>query len=160
LSSGRVRRRRATSLSSSRTLTRAGTFLGVLAGGKERGQDGIIITNDNGIVGAELVLIPVSLVALVIVTRGRAVAINSLSMISIIDVVTNVQAQTYDILDHGIVVAVLHVRTVPVNLTTSPLNGTLSVTGLTSGPQTELDSGRGLRVVVLAGGRVVCLVTI
>lgn len=74
--------------------------------------------------------------------------------------VTNGQVQTYDILDHSIVVAVLHVRTVPVDLTSSPLNSTLSITSLTSGPQTELNSGWGLRVVVLAGGRIVSLVTI
>jgi uncharacterized metal-binding protein len=80
--------------------------------------------------------------------------------ISIVHMVTNGQVQTYNILDHSIVVAVLHVRTVPVNLTTSPLNSTLSIASLASGPQTELDSRRGLRVVVLAGCRVVCLVTI
>jgi hypothetical protein len=161
LSSSRVRRRRTTSLGGSGTLTRAGSLLGVLASGKERGQNGVVVANDNGIVSTELVLIPVSLVALVVVTRGRVVAVNSLSdSISIVHVMTNGQAQTYDILDHSIVVAVLHVRTVPVDLTSSPLNGTLSITSLTSGPQTELDSGWGLRVVVLAGGRIVSLVTI
>jgi hypothetical protein len=79
LSSGRVRRRRTTSLSRSRTLTRASSLLGVLASGKERGQNGIVVADDNGIVSTVLVLIPVSLVALVVVTRGRVVAINSLS---------------------------------------------------------------------------------
>jgi hypothetical protein len=160
LSSGRVRRRRATSLGGSRTLTRAGSLLGVLASGKERGQDGIVVANNNGIVSTELVLIPVSFVALVVVSRGRVVAINSLSMISIMHMITNGYVQTYDILDHSIVVAILHVRAVPVNLTTSPFNSTLSVTSLTSGPQTELDSRWGLRVVVLAGGRIVRLVTV
>lgn len=70
------------------------------------------------------------------------------------------KVKTYDILDHGIVVAVLHVGAVPINLTTGPLNGTLRVTSLTSRPQTELDSGGGLGVVVLASGLVVSLVTI
>ena len=68
--------------------------------------------------------------------------------------------QTYDILDHGVVVAVLHVWAVPVNLATSPLDGTLSVASLSSRPQTELDSGRRLRVVVLASSLVVGIVTV
>lgn len=65
-----------------------------------------------------------------------------------------------NILDHGVVVAVLHVRTAPVNLTTSPLDSTLSVASLTSRPQRELNSGRSLRVVVLAGSLVVGLVAV
>ena len=70
------------------------------------------------------------------------------------------RAQTYDVLDHGVVVAVLHVRTVPVDLTTSPLDGALSIASLASRPQTELNSRRSLRVVVLAGSLVVSLVAI
>lgn len=70
------------------------------------------------------------------------------------------RVQTYDILDHGVVVAILHVLTVPVNLTTGPINGTLSIASLAGRPQTELNSRRGLRVVVLASGLVVSLVAV
>lgn len=63
--------------------------------------------------------------------------------------------KTYDILEHGIVVSVLHQRTVPVDKTASPVNGTLSVRGQTSRPQRQLDASRCLWVVILFVGRVV-----
>lgn len=54
----------------------------------------------------------------------------------------------------GIVVAVLHVLAVPVNKTTSPVDGTLSVRRKTGRPERKHDTGGGLGVVEAAGGSV------
>lgn len=69
---------------------------------------------------------------MVLVARWRAVALD------------------VDILDHGIVITVLHVRAAPADLTTSPINGTLPVVRVAGRPQRKLHSSRGLGVMVLA----------
>ena len=60
-----------------------------------------------------------------------------------------------DVLDFGVVVAVAHVRAVPVHEATSPLDRTLSVAWKTTGPERELHTRRSLGVLVLLGGLVV-----
>jgi len=60
-----------------------------------------------------------------------------------------------DVLDLSVVIAVGHVRAVPVHETTGPLNSTLSVAWKTTGPKRELHTRRCLRVFVLVGGLVV-----
>lgn len=77
-SSRRRSRRLVATLGSSSSRSRAGTLAGIFTSGKERGQDGVVITNNDRIVGRVLVLVPVRLAALVVVTGRRVVAINSL----------------------------------------------------------------------------------
>lgn len=67
---------------------------------------------------------------------------------------------TYHFLDHGVVVTIGHVLAVPVDQSTSPIDSTIAVTGKTGRPQTELDFGWSLRVMILTSGRVVSLVAV
>lgn len=63
---------------------------------------------------------------------------------------------TYDVLKHGIVVAVLHeLRVVPVDETSSPLDRALSIARQTGRPKRQHDSGRRLGVIVLLRSAVV-----
>lgn len=72
---------------------------------------------------------------------------------------TRLMDNTHNILDHSVVVSVLHVRAVPTDITASPVSSSLCVTRSTCRPQRKLHSRGCLREFVLAGSRVVCLVT-
>lgn len=59
-----------------------------------------------------------------------------------------------DVLDHGVVVSVLHVRRVPVDQSAGPIDGTLTVTRETCRPERKHDSGGGLRIEVAVRCRI------
>lgn len=64
-----------------------------------------------------------------------------------------------NVLHHGIVISVLHVRAVPADFATSPVNGTLAVFRETGRPERKLNPGRRLREMVLASRGIVSLVS-
>ena len=100
-------------------------------------DDGVVGANGHSVFGAGSGSVVVSLVVTRVISVRRFVAIDR------------------DVLDFGVVVAVGHVRAVPVHETTSPLDRTLSVARETTRPKRELHTRRSLRVFVLFGGLVV-----
>lgn len=56
------------------------------------------------------------------------------------------------VLEHGVVVSILHVRRVPIDETTCPVYGSLAVGRETCRPEGKHDPGRRLGVIVAVGG--------
>ena len=116
-----------------------GTEIHVQAGGAQGAKDGGVAGDLN------------------IAFHGVAGGVNVgvLGVAGLLGVLGRVVALDVDLADGGVVVAgVLDVLAVPVNLTASPVNGTLGVAGLTSGPQGHLQAGGGLGVLVAVGSLV------
>lgn len=93
----------------------------------------MVVGDGDSIVGAGLVGVLVDLVARLLNSRWRVVALHG------------------DLLEAGKVVSVLHVRGVPVNLAASPLNGTLLIAGQTGRPEGQHNTGRRLGIVETSG---------
>lgn len=115
----------------------AGALVHVGAGALEACQDGGLVAVDDGVVCAGGVVVVVALALVGARGGGGIVALDR------------------DLAEGGKVVAVVaDVVRVPVDGAAGPLNGVLGVGGVTTGPDGELDTGRGLGEVVLVGGGV------
>jgi len=81
------------------------------------------------------------------VVGGRRISVDVAVLSLDIGAAWRIVALHVDVLDHGIVVSLLHVRRIPIDQSTGPVNGALAVTWKTRRPKGKHDPRRCLRVI-------------